>query len=281
MNLLTFSAPAKLNLSLRVLGRREDGFHEIDTVMVKLPGLADSLDFREADEFSFHCDDPSVPNDGENLVVKAVKAYEVAAQVTCRYAITLRKVVPHGAGLGGGSSDAAATFLALDQLHGFKLGPGTLHKLASALGSDIPFFLTSGAAHCTGRGEKIVVIASPPRLPVLLLKPAFNVPTPDAYGRWQKSQEIPGIPYSEQTDRGVIFINDLERPVFEKHRFLGEVKYWLLGREETTAALMSGSGSTIFAVLKNAQDADAVAAAARRELDPGLWHWSGFTAGDD
>ena len=106
--MITFNlqAPAKLNLSLRVLGKRDDGFHEIDTLMVKLPGLADELEFSQADEFSFKCDDPSVPGDEGNLVVKAVRAYESAAGISCRCAISLKKTIPHGAGLGGGSSDA-------------------------------------------------------------------------------------------------------------------------------------------------------------------------------
>ncbi len=281
MNVLILPAPAKLNLSLRVLGLREDGFHEIDTTMVKLPGLADVLEFREADEFYFQCDDPTVPSDGNNLVVKAARAYEGASGLTCRFAILLRKSVPHGAGLGGGSSDAATTLLALNRLHDFKLGVDALHELAASLGSDIPFFLTSGASRCTGRGEKIIPIDPPPKLPILLLKPDFSIPTSDAYRRWKQSFEIPGICYSEQTDRGVSLVNDLERPVFEKHRFLAEMKQWLLERKETTAALMSGSGSTIFAVLKNLKDADALATAARVELDPGLWHWSGFIEGED
>ncbi|MES2440460.1 MAG: 4-(cytidine 5'-diphospho)-2-C-methyl-D-erythritol kinase [Verrucomicrobiota bacterium] len=277
MTSLTLQAPAKLNLSLRVLGKREDGFHEIDTVMVKLPGLADTLEFREADEFSFRCDDPSVPGDEGNLVVKAARAYEAASGIPCRYAISLRKVIPHGAGLGGGSSDAATTFLGLNRLHGFKLGVEALHELASSLGSDIPFFLTTGASRCTGRGEKITPIGLPSTLSVLLLKPSFSVQTPHAYGRWKQSIEIPGILYSEQTTQGISLMNDLERPVFEKHRFLAELKQWLLDRHETAAALMSGSGSTVFAVLKNLQNSEALAAAARAELDAGLWHWAGTT----
>ena len=277
MTPLTLQAPAKLNLSLRVLGKREDGFHEIDTIMVKLPGLADTLEFREADEFSFQCDDLSVPGDEGNLVVKAVRAYETASGIPCCCAIELRKAIPHGAGLGGGSSDAATTLLGLNRLHGFKLGVEALHELAASLGSDIPFFLTTGASRCTGRGEKITPVDSPPTLSVFLLKPSFNVPTPDAYGRWKQSIEIPGIHYAEQKPEGVSLVNDLERPVFEKHRFLAELKQWLLDRQETTAALMSGSGSTVFAVLKDFQDADALAAAARAELDPGLWHWAGTT----
>ncbi|GAA5120920.1 4-(cytidine 5'-diphospho)-2-C-methyl-D-erythritol kinase [Luteolibacter yonseiensis] len=279
MTPFTLQAPAKLNLSLRILGKREDGFHEIDTLMVKLPGLADTLEFGESDEFSFSCDDPTVPGDEGNLVVKAARAYEAAAGISCRCSISLRKRVPHGAGLGGGSSDAAAALLGINRLHGFKLGVEALHEAAASLGSDIPFFLTSGASRCTGRGEIITPVPQPPVLPVLLLKPAFSVPTPDAYKRWKQSFQVSGISYSQQEVQGVVLENDLERPVFEKHRFLAEVKQWLLDRDETHAAMMSGSGSTVFAVLKDPADAESLAAAARSTLDPGLWHWAGVTEG--
>ncbi len=275
MNALTLAAPAKLNLSLRVLGQRADGFHDIDTLMVKLPGLRDQLEFRPQPEFSFHCDDPTLPSDEHNLCVKAVRAYQVAADSACAYALTLTKVIPHGAGLGGGSSDAAATLLGLDELHGGQLGAARLQELAAELGSDVPFFLTPGAARCTGRGELVAPLPSPPTWRVLLLKPAFGVPTPDAYGRWRDSHELPGIDYGAQEIAGVSLVNDLERPVFAKHRFLAELKQWLRTRHETTAALLCGSGATVFAVLDKDADAEALARCARHELDPGLWHWAG------
>lgn len=277
MNHFTIKAPAKLNLSLRVLGTRGDGFHEIDTLMVKLPGLADELKFTESDNFSFECDDPSVPGDEKNLVVQAVKAYETAAGFGCKCSIFLRKMIPHGAGLGGGSSDAAATLLGLNRLHGHLLDVGALHQISVSLGSDVPFFLTSGAARCTGRGENIQPVPSPPALLLLILKPSFGSETAHAYRRWKHSLEIPGVHYASQEVQGIFLENDLERPVFEKYRFLAEVKQWLLDRRETTAALMSGSGSTVFAILRGGANADALAAAARSELDPGLWYWSGFT----
>ena len=277
MKHFTLKAPAKLNLDLRILRKREDGFHEIDTLMVKLPGLADEIEFAEAELFSFTCDAPDVPGDESNLVVKAVRAYESAAGIDCRCSIFLKKIIPHGAGLAGGSSDAATTLLGLNRLHDFKLGVEKLHEIAAKLGSDIPFFLVSGAARCTGRGEIIHPVPSPPALRVLLLKPTFNVSTPDAYKRWKQSLEIPGVRYGPQDLRGVTMENALERPVFEKHRFLAEVKEWLLGRREIIAAMMSGSGSTIFAVLEEEADAESLAKAARVELDPGLWHWVGMT----
>jgi 4-diphosphocytidyl-2-C-methyl-D-erythritol kinase len=277
MSTLTFQAPAKLNLSLRVLGRREDGFHEIDTLMVKLPGLADQIEFQECENFSFECDDSSVPSDEGNLVVKAVRAYEAATGISCKHSLSLRKAIPHGAGLGGGSSDAATTLLGLNQLNAHALAVDPLRDLAASLGSDIPFFMASGAVRCTGRGEKLVQVPSPPALRVLLLKPSFGVSTPDAYKRWKDSRELPGVSYDAQAAYSISLVNDLERPVFQKHQFLAELKEWLLARRETAAALMSGSGSTVFAVLHQDADAEALAKAARFEMDPGLWHWAGFT----
>ncbi|MGL4398598.1 MAG: 4-(cytidine 5'-diphospho)-2-C-methyl-D-erythritol kinase [Luteolibacter sp.] len=277
MNSFTLRAPAKLNLSLRVLAKRTDGFHEIDTLMVKLPELADQLHFQAADEFSFSCDDSTVPADESNLVVKAARTYEKAVGHPCKWAISLEKRIPHGAGLGGGSSDAAATQNGLNRLHDFKLGVTALHDLAAALGLDVSFFLTTGAARCTGRGEHIEPVPPPPALRILLLKPAFESPTPDAYQRWQNSREISGISYAPQFLDELPLVNDLERPVFEKHRFLAELKQWLLEREETISALMSGSGSTVFAVLREGVNAESLARSARFELDPGLWWWSGST----
>jgi len=275
MSTLTLNAPAKLNLSMRVLGQRADGFHEIDTFMVKLPDLADRLEFRGATEFSFHCAEADIPSDERNLVVKAVRAYESAAGLSCNLAITLHKAIPHGAGLGGGSSDAATTLLGLEQLHAGQLGITRLHELAASLGSDVPFFLTPGAARCTGRGEIITALPASAALRVLLLKPWFSVPTPDAYGRWSTSHEIPGVMYAAQEVAGLTMVNDLERPVFGKHRFLAELKQWLLERRETKAVLLCGSGSTVAAVLHEDADAEGLAKCARHELDPGLWHWAG------
>jgi len=279
---LHVSAPAKLNLSLRVLGRRDDGFHALDTLMVRLPGLADRLEFSSGEPFAFSCSDPSVPADESNLVVKAVRAWETAAGKSCDCRIFLEKRIPHGAGLGGGSSDAATTLQALNDLHGQPLDQAKLIELAASLGSDIPFFLMPGAVRCTGRGEILEPVASPPALPVVLLKPSFGVATPDAYKRWKDALPLSGIDYDPQPFAWGELVNDLEKPVFMKHLFLAEVKQWLLDRPETTGALMSGSGSTMFAVLRDLAEADALIADAliadaRAELDPTLWAWTGFT----
>ncbi|MCW1915346.1 4-(cytidine 5'-diphospho)-2-C-methyl-D-erythritol kinase [Luteolibacter sp. GHJ8] len=272
---LVIEAPAKLNLSLRVVRRREDGFHDIDSLMVRLPGLCDRLTISASQEDRFTCDDPTVPADGSNLVLKARDAYRTASGVSTPLAIHLEKRVPHGAGLGGGSSDAAATLRAMDRLHGDALGTERLMEISATLGSDIPFFLGPPAARATGRGEKIEAAEVPPFLHVLLLKPSFGVATPDAYKRWLESKELPGISYGPQVFPWGELVNDLERPVFQKHLFLAEMKAWLLACAGVSGALMSGSGSTMFAVLEDPVAAPGIAGAAREELDPTLWSWDG------
>lgn len=264
------SARAKINLSLRVLARREDRFHEIETFIAPID-LHDRITMERGTGIDFRCDDSSIPSGEENLVVRAARAFFEATRLEPAVSIGLQKKIPHGAGLGGGSSDAAATLLALNELFKTNLSREALAKLGSAIGSDVPFFIFGSAAKCRGRGELISPQTLAEPLPLLLLKPEFGVPTAWAYSRWQDSREIPDVSYAPQEFRGHLFANDLERPVFEKYVFLANLKMWLLQQPEVNVALMSGSGSTIFAVLKNAEGAEALAQRARQELDPKLW----------
>jgi 4-diphosphocytidyl-2-C-methyl-D-erythritol kinase len=185
--------------------------------------------------------------------------------------IELRKRIPHGAGLGGGSSDAATVLLALNRLFGAGLPNDKLAALAAQIGSDVPFFIYESAAFCRGRGEIVSATPMPKRIALLLLKPAFGVPTPWAYSRWRDSKELPGVQYTPQIFREIEFVNDLERPVFEKYVFLARLKMWLLAQPEVGAALLSGSGSTVLAALRDSGAAEALAARAKGELDPELW----------
>jgi 4-diphosphocytidyl-2-C-methyl-D-erythritol kinase len=268
-------SPAKLNLSLRILGKRPDGFHEIDTMMVKLPGLADEITITPSSNFSFTCSDPTLPTDERNLVVKATNALSEKSGQPLPFHIHLGKHIPHGAGLGGGSSNAATTLLALNGQLEFPLSAEDLHTLAASLGSDVPFFLYAGAARCTGRGEIINAAPQPPELPIILFKPGFSVSTPDAYKGCLDAQALPGIRYEPQNYASVTLVNDLEKSVFAKHRYLAEFKDWLLKRRDTKAALMSGSGSTIFAVLHPKARPEALIATAHKYFDENLWTWSG------
>jgi 4-diphosphocytidyl-2-C-methyl-D-erythritol kinase len=267
------SAPAKINLFLRVLRRRPDGFHEIETFISPI-SLCDQIKIdknKRGEGISFRCDDPSVPRGGENLAVRAANAFFAATQMKPAISIVLKKKIPHGAGLGGGSSDAAAVLLALNQLFATKLSREKLAKLGSTIGSDVPFFIFESAAVCTGRGEIVTPRKLTGQLSILLVKPDFGVSTPWAYKRWQNSRELPGISYGQQDFRGQKLHNELERPVFEKFVFLARIKMWLLEQKEVAAALMSGSGSTAFAVLRQNADVDLVSKRAKAQLDPELW----------
>lgn len=274
---MILDAPAKLNLSLRVVRRRDDGFHEIDSVMTRLDGLADRLEIERSDADRFECDAPGVPADGSNLVLRALECFRKETGLGDAVSVKLEKRVPHGAGLGGGSSDAAAMLSGLNELFDAGLDRPALRVLGARLGSDIPFFLGPPVARVGGRGEVIEKGPALPSLRVLLLKPGFGVSTPDAYGRWLDSQELPEVDYAPQAGRWGELVNDLERPVFEKHLFLAEVKEWLRSQNGVEAALMSGSGSTMFAVVAEEADVTGLIAGAREALDPTLWAWTGRT----
>jgi 4-diphosphocytidyl-2-C-methyl-D-erythritol kinase len=268
---MEFLAPAKVNLSLRVLRKREDGFHEIETLMAPI-SIFDTLEIelRDSGGLEFTCSDPALPADQGNLAVRAARHFCESFGFEAHLRIHLRKEIPDGAGLGGGSSDAATVLLALDHLFQTQLPREELAATAAELGSDVPFFIWQSAARCSGRGEKVDPCTLP-ALPLLLLKPPFGVPTPWAYQRWRESREIPGVPYAAQKLAWGELVNDLERPVFEKHLQLAEWKRWLLAQPEVAGALMSGSGSTMFAVLREKDQGMALAQRVAAEYGVNLW----------
>ena len=266
-------APAKINLSFEIKGRRSDGFHEIETLMSPI-SLADRLTIDTTPRdgvIDFTCDDSSLPTGADNLVVRAAKLFREATRSSAGIKIVLEKKIPHGAGLGGGSSDAASTLLGLNELFQAGLRDEELVKLAAQLGSDVPFFLVRSAAICRGRGEVVGATSLSAPFRLLLLKPDFGVPTPWAYGKWKDSQQLPGIDYSPQEFNGVRFVNDLERPVFEKFIVLGHIKAWLRRQPEVGVALMSGSGSTLFAVLREGEKPGPLRERIGTEIDPTMW----------
>jgi len=266
-------APAKINLSFEIKGQRADGFHEIETLMAPI-SLADRMTIERAGddgEIRFSCDDPSLPVGDDNLVVRAAKLFRERTKVTSGVTVSLEKKIPHGAGLGGGSSDAASTLLGLNEIFAAGLSLDELLLLAAELGSDVPFFIVRSAAVCRGRGEIVERMTFDANFHLLLLKPDFGVPTPWAYGRWKDSRKLPGVDFSAQQLNGIRFVNDLERPVFEKFIFLARLKTWLRQQPEVAVALMSGSGSTMFAVLGDGAEAEPLVDRARAEMDPTSW----------
>jgi 4-diphosphocytidyl-2-C-methyl-D-erythritol kinase len=244
-------APGKVNLQLRVLGRRPDGFHEIETLVLPI-SLADeiSVEVSQGGAVTVSCDDPNIPGGEANLAARAASKFSQQTGLQFSAHINIRKRIPAGAGLGGGSSDAAAVLVALDSLFETNLGTEGLEELAAKLGSDVPFFIRGLPAICRGRGEIIQPCDAPEKLNLLLLKPPFAVETPWAYETWAASHSLPGDLDTEQDLGRIKIFNALERPVFEKFLLLPVMKGWLRQQPEVRAAAMSGSGSTLFAILR-------------------------------
>lgn len=276
---LNLRSPAKVNLSLRVLGRREDGFHDVTTRMCRL-SLQDELSFILLDAGSqaeFSCSDASIPSGEENLVLRALRALELHTGQTLPVRIELTKAIPSAAGLGGGSSNAATTLIGLNRLFELRLSQEALAHLAAMLGSDISFFLRESTCDCGGRGEEAAPVAFPWELPVVLAKPGFGVSAGEAYRRWVSAPAIPGVFYGIQSCPWGEMVNDLERPVFSKYLFLARLKTWFLEQADVQAALMCGSGSTVMAVLRRFDCLGQVRRKLAEAFDGDLWTWSGHT----
>ncbi len=265
-------APAKINLNLRVLRRRESGFHDLETWMVPL-SLADELRIERTTTrgVQLTCSDPELDSGSGNLAWRAAEAFLQAAPFDGGVSLELHKHIPHGAGLGGGSSDAAAVLRALNQMAGEPLSLESLHVLASALGSDVPFFLLGSPSLARGRGEILERKPLPHPLDLLLLKPTFGVSTGWAYRQWSSPVRLPAEWTAPQLVGEVEIFNDLESPVFAKHLLLPVLKEWLREHSLVAAAAMSGSGSCLFAILRDPKGADQLAADARGEFGDSLW----------
>jgi 4-diphosphocytidyl-2-C-methyl-D-erythritol kinase len=265
----TFSA-AKINLTLEILGKRPDGFHELATWMLPV-GLCDSLEIEEASQPSFISNVPELGEDPSNLVIRAAQSFTQAASIDTVYAIHLDKNIPMGAGLGGGSSNAAATLQLLNQLHGFPLRRERLEELAANLGSDVAFFLDGRSAWCTGRGERIEARVFPHHLWICLFKPGFAIPTASAYRAYARLATNYQRGEETVTPWGKLR-NDLEPAVLPKYLFLGLLKDWLKEQSETLFALMAGSGSTIFAIVQSQAEGETLQTRFRGQF--GKWTWS-------
>ncbi|MHB1045852.1 MAG: 4-(cytidine 5'-diphospho)-2-C-methyl-D-erythritol kinase [Thermoanaerobaculia bacterium] len=255
---LVAEAFAKVNRSLLVLGKRPDGFHELDTVFQAV-GLTDRLSFEESDVLSLRVDDPSVPAGPENLVLRAARLLAEEAGVKARAAIELEKRIPSGGGLGGGSSDAAVTLLGLSALWGLDLPFEKLVEVGARLGSDVPFFLHGGSARGTGRGERIAPLPDLPSKGVVLVMPPFPAATPEVFRRLG-APEWNGHPSGD--GNGLSDRNDLEPAAEALFPPLRVVRQALAGAGAEQARL-SGSGSTVFGLFPDL----AAASEAARRLD--------------
>ncbi|MEO8260295.1 MAG: 4-(cytidine 5'-diphospho)-2-C-methyl-D-erythritol kinase [Acidobacteriota bacterium] len=286
MRVLTVPAFAKINLTLRVLGVRDDGYHLVRTVLQSL-ALHDTLTFHAAPgAFRIECDDPACPADRTNLVWRAADLLWRAAARRGRargVAVQISKRIPMQAGLGGGSSDAAAAIRGLSDLWRLDLAPERLHGIAASLGADVPFFLEGGTALGVDRGDLVFQLIDQPPAWVTLTLPPFGVSTKDAYGWFDEDLRSPsgagrrpGTPRrSRSANRRPTFEgrglppsewgNDLEPPVAWRYRAIaGMVDR--LGRSGAFHAAMSGSGSAVYGLFTTSGEARA---AARRLAGPG------------
>jgi len=239
------AAHAKINWSLRVIGKRADGYHDIETLFQTI-SLHDLLTIEKSDRLTLTCSDPSIPTDDTNLVIRAARAIGATAR------IHLEKRIPAGGGLGGGSSDAAAILSAFNRKD---------PQIALSLGSDVPFFLHGGTAYATGRGEKIEALPRVAPVPLLLLFPEERVLTAQAYAILRRFspplglQRLRAMIDDNLLDHATELINDFEEPVFAKFPHLHALKTRLY-EEGAAWAAMSGSGSTIAGAFRSQVDRD-------------------------
>ncbi len=275
MRKLKLKAYAKLNLTLKILGQRPDGYHNIESVFHCI-SLHDELILspRRDGRIVLKCSDPELPTDSSNLAYKAAVTLKALAlkkylgEKTFGATISLKKNIPIGAGLGGGSSDAAAVLLGLKKLWGLDwLTPVDLKKTSESLGSDVPFFLKGGTAHVTGRGEKVRARKCPGKYHFILVYPGFPVSTAWAYKNHKKIKKklTKGLKFSKMLlkscgpDRSAVdisrhFINDLEPAVASRYPQISRIKADLL-KAGALGSMMSGSGSSVFGLFADAGSA--------------------------
>ncbi|HWZ27902.1 MAG TPA: 4-(cytidine 5'-diphospho)-2-C-methyl-D-erythritol kinase [Gemmatimonadales bacterium] len=259
------SAHGKVNLFLRILAREHSGFHQLETAFLLLE-LADQMEIRRIDRgVTLEVDGPDLGPVEENLAVRAARAVLEATGAKFGVEIALTKKIPTRAGLGGGSSDAAATLHAVNALSGNAVPRHELNHLATRLGSDVAFFAAGvPAALGWGRGERLLALAPPPAAPALVAIPPVGVATPDAYRWWDQSGMHEGGrgPVVLEADSlstwgsvGRLGANDFELPVFGKHPEIRTLFERLAGTKPFWVRL-SGSGSAVAAVYRNARDRD-------------------------
>lgn len=242
--MLTLKSPAKVNLFLRVVGRRADGYHNLASLF-QVISLFDVIHFVLNDFDSLTCTDPTIPTDASNLICKAVKLFRQKVGINFGLRVHLEKNIPHQAGLGGGSSNAATTLWALNELLGHPATIDDLLHWSAELGSDVPFFFSHGTAYCTGRGEIVRPLQPPPQKLFWVVKPDFGLSTPHVFQQLQFDkllQRDPERSLAECLSGNLSLFNDLEEPAFALSPELELMKKELLG-SGFSSVVMTGSGS--------------------------------------
>jgi 4-diphosphocytidyl-2-C-methyl-D-erythritol kinase len=266
---LVLKSAAKVNLTLEILGKRADGYHEIATVMQAVD-LSDRITLDDADELELRSSAPDVPTDSRNLALRAAEALRQAAGGRGGVRITLDKRIPVAAGLGGGSSDAAGVLVGLNRLWGLRWPLERLDAVAATLGSDVPFFLRGGAAVATGRGEKVAPLRAR-SLALVLVNPKFPASTAEMYGRLTPAMYSDGAATKALVGRlgrsaaGVArnLYNGMEEAAAGVFPQIAQMRAALLAAG-ALGALMSGSGPTVFGVARSYEQARQIRARVAR-----------------
>jgi 4-diphosphocytidyl-2-C-methyl-D-erythritol kinase len=279
---LTLPSPAKVNVYLRITGKRADGFHELESIMLPLEfGDRISLQARKT-SLAMECDNPELPTNDSNLALRAAKLLASTCSVDKGVKIQLQKNIPLASGLGGGSSNAATVLRGLNQLWQANATPEQLDAMAASLGSDVNLFLNGKPALCVGRGEQVTPIPCRLAATVLLVNPGFGISTKWAYESWAKAsvgltQPPPDVSLlrralAENDLAGVArgLYNALEAPSVRKFPVLHLLKEAMVAHG-AAGALMSGSGATVFGLFAKAADAEQAARHIRTEFGPSMW----------
>lgn len=270
---VSFLAPAKLNLSLQVFGKRPDGFHNIRSIMVPV-SLYDEVTVEEAPGgIAVECDAPGIPTDGGNTGHRAAALYIAWAGTPAGVRIRIRKRIPAESGLGGGSSDAAAVLKGMIALTGRRPSSGALYAMAARVGADVPFFLPGGAAMVEGFGDRLTPIPWDVPFHAVIVRPAFGLPTSEGYARLGRlrGDAPPGgaVPsFRTLSDVAAFVRNDFEAAWGVAHPEIGEIKGELRAAGAEAAGL-SGSGSAVFGLFASGGAAREAAGKLSRRGDGG------------
>ena len=256
MNAQKYKSHAKINLGLKIVNQREDGYHNIESLFVEL-NLHDTISFSPSDTFSLSTNFPDLPIDGSNLITKAYNLlHPHKTESTPEYTIRVEKKIPMGSGLGGGSSNAAITLKALNQLWECGYNNETLCNIGTSLGADVPFFIDGGIQHVTGIGEilKPVNFKQIQGLHFLLIVPDIHISTAWAYKALnislQSNISVPKFSPLKGPVNWQLFENDFERVIRSTYPEIDEIKSQLYNCGAIYAG-MSGSGSTVFGIFDN------------------------------
>lgn len=260
MKYIEIKAPAKINIGLNILNKRNDGYHNLYTLFIPLNDLYDRLKFTISDRFDFFCNDISIPNDENNLVVKAKLLLEKHFGVILNVKIELEKSIPTQAGLGGGSSDAAATLISLNELFKLDLSFNQLIELALLLGSDVPFFIKAQPAIGRSRGEILEFIDLEIREFIVVINPGINISTKEAFQNIEpldRHINIKSFIINNRFDYNSLknnVKNDFEENVFYQYPEIKEIKNKLY-EFGALFSMMSGSGSTVYGIFQSETEA--------------------------